>query len=120
MPKYFFDHVHLYSPDPAKTAEAYEKMFGVKARQFDLGGGRIITSIKLGDTVILISKPRDESEMGLMHFGVRTDNLEQAAVDLKAQGVKFTQEPRSINPKFKVSFLKAPEDVTIELTEGTL
>ena len=28
MAKFKFDHIHLMSPDPAKTAEFYQKMFG--------------------------------------------------------------------------------------------
>ena len=28
MPNYWFDHIHLMSPDPLKTAEFYEKSFG--------------------------------------------------------------------------------------------
>jgi len=34
------------------------------------------------------------------------------------RGVKFTQDIRQVRPNFKMSFLVAPEDVSIELQEG--
>ena len=30
MPKYVYDHIHLRSPDPMKTAEFYQRMFDAR------------------------------------------------------------------------------------------
>ena len=122
MPNYYFDHIHLLSQDPAKTAEFYKKLFGAKQiNEIDLGNGRIIIDLNLGGITVLVSKPvADNAETGLVHFGIRTDNLEEAVDQLKANNVKFTQEIREVNPKFKMSFLVAPEEVPIELQEGTI
>ena len=118
MPKFYFDHVHLASPDPKKTAEAYGKMFGAKVTVQEMAPRRVIAKVDLGGVTLLITPARD-GQVGLLHFGVRTDNLKQAVADLKADGVPFTQEPREVRPDFKMSFLTAPENVSIELQEGS-
>ncbi len=114
MAKYVFDHIHLRSPDPVKTAEYYEKMFDAKR----VSASENSAKIDLNGLIILIAKTREGQASGLHHFGIRTKNLEQTAESLKKQGVKFTTEPRQVRPDFKMSFLEAPEGVPIELQEG--
>ncbi len=122
MPTYTFDHIHLISPDPDKTADFYEKIFGAKKSVRDLGGGRKAVSVDLNGTKILIrGKNEGEAEKpSLDHYGIRTDNLEKAVAELKKQGVTFTMEIRQIRPDMKISFLRTPDGVSIELQEGTL
>ena len=122
MPNYWFDHVHLMSPDPLKTAEFYEKMFGAKrVSTRELADGRVTANLNLNGTTILITQQRsDSSQIGLVHFGLRTDDLEKAVEELKTSGVNFTQEVTEVQPGFKISFLLAPENVSIELQEGNL
>lgn len=119
MPEYYFDHIHLRSPDPIKTAEFYEQMFGAKrisAR--DVGDGRASAKLDLNGVTILIGQGREGDPVGLVHFGIRTDNLDQSVVAMKEKGVKFSQDIRQVRPDFKMSFLVAPEGVPIELQEG--
>ena len=122
MPNYWFDHIHLMSPAPLSTAKFYEKMFGarqVSTHKFD--DGRVTVNLNLNGTTILITQPRgDSSRAGLDHFGVSTDDLVAATEELKSNGVNFTQDVREVRPGFKISFLQAPENVTIELQEGSL
>ncbi len=120
--KYFFDHVHLMSPDPTKTAEFYQRMFGASLVSVkELGNGRVIVNLNLNGTTILVSKSTGAAaQNGLVHFGIRTDNLSEAVAELKTQGVQFTREITPIGPSFKMSFLLAPENVPIELQEGSL
>lgn len=122
MPTYTFDHIHLISPDPDKTADFYEKIFGAKKSVRDLGGGRKAVSVDLNGTKILIrGKNEGEAEKpSLDHYGIRTDNLEKAVAELKRQGVTFTMEIRQLRPDMKISFLRTPDGVSIELQEGTL
>jgi hypothetical protein len=117
MPDYYFDHVHLNSDDPVKTAEFYIKMFGAEwISKNNTGTGRISVVLSLNGTTVRISTPRDGSSInGLDHFGIRTDNLSEAISELKAQGVTFSEDMREVQPGFAVSFLSAPEDVKIEL-----
>jgi lactoylglutathione lyase len=122
MPEYFFDHIHLISPDPLKTSEFYKKMFGAKqVKVKDSGDGRVTVNLKIGDVTVLISKPASaNAPTGLVHFGIRTNNLNKAVAEFKGKGVKFTREITKISPEFSISFLEAPENVSIELQEGTL
>ena len=122
MPKYSFDHVHLMSPNPTKTAEFYEKMFGAKhISTQDLGGGRPIININLNGTTVLISQTQgNDAQTGLVHFGIQTDNLDKAVAELKAKDVKFTRDITEVRPGFRVSFFVGPENVPVELQEGDL
>ena len=120
MPEYWFDHIHLRSPDPVKTAEFYEQMFGAKRVSMrDEGDGRAMVKLDLKGITILINQQTGEgAQTGLVHFGIRTDRLDEAVAAMKERGVKFTQNIRQVRPNFKMSFLVAPEDVSIELQEG--
>ena len=122
MPSYSFDHIHLMSPNPAKTAEFYEKMFCAKyVSTQNLGNGRSIINFDIDGTTILISQSQgDDAQTGLVHFGLQTDNLEQAVGELKAKDVKFTRDIREVRPGFRVSFFLGPENVSVELQEGDL
>ncbi|MFC2067227.1 VOC family protein [Chloroflexota bacterium] len=123
MPNYFFDHIHLLSQDPLKTAEFYEKMFGAaQIGKRDRGNGLVTINLNLNGTTILVSNPAsDNAQTGLDHYGIRTDNLEEAVDELKAKGVKFTREIKEMRPGFKVSFFTGPENVSVELLqEGSI
>jgi hypothetical protein len=119
MPEYWFDHIHLRSPNPIKTAEFYEKMFGARRiSATDNGDGRASAKLDLKGVTILINQGREGTPVGLVHFGIRTDKLSESVASMKQQGVQFTQDIREVRPDFKMSFLTAPENVSIELQEG--
>jgi catechol 2,3-dioxygenase-like lactoylglutathione lyase family enzyme len=122
MPEYQIDHIHLMSPDPVKTAEFYEKAFGARSvNVMEMAEGRKNVTLDLSGITILISQAREDTvQNGLAHFGIRTDDLETAVKGLKADGVPFTTEITQVRPNFKISFLTAPENVSIELQQGSL
>ena len=63
MPNYSYDHIHLTSPDPAKTAQFYEEMFGAKrGATRNIGGGRTTEDLDLNGTKILIMTPASRPE----------------------------------------------------------
>ena len=127
MSSYWYDHIHLISPDPLKTAEFYERMFNAKRVSVtERGAGRVSVELDLNGSRVLVMSRRVQSETapsspeagdGLEHFGIRTDNLEAAVADLKAKGVQFKEEIRDIGSGIKISFLWAPENVLVELLE---
>jgi catechol 2,3-dioxygenase-like lactoylglutathione lyase family enzyme len=126
MPKYTYDHIHLRTTDPEGTAEYYRTMFGAevietvqpdggKRIDLDINGLAIfILRVPQGDDVA--SAPSDPY-LGLDHFGLRVDNLDEAAAELKRLGAEFTLEPRTIRPGVKIAFVRAPDGVRIELLE---
>jgi 4-hydroxyphenylpyruvate dioxygenase-like putative hemolysin len=125
MPNYWVDHVHLFGPEPKKTAEFYETMFGAKVRGTVKGadGRSTHVSLELNGFSIKIMLPGSLSQApeacqtGLGHFAIRTDNLEEAVAELKSKGVKFLHNIVSVGPKAKRATLLGPENVPIELVE---
>ena len=126
MPKYWFDHVHLISQKPLVTADFYEKNFGAKRDGLaELPDGRTLVSVTLDGASIKVTSPRAKplvpntlpNGCGLEHFGLQTDNLEEAVSDLKANGIKCIQEITAISPTTKIAFFISPEDILIELLE---
>ncbi|MFC1940938.1 VOC family protein [Chloroflexota bacterium] len=124
MPNYWFDHVHLISPDPIKTAEFYEKTFGAERGAIsELSDGRTSVVLNLSGVAIRVMSPRTQplvpstSQTGLEHFGIRTDDLEAAVAELKTKGVQVVQDVTVVRPGLKISFFLAPENVLVELLE---
>ena len=127
MATFKYNHVHLTSPDPLKTAEFYEKNFGATrvnatkidgntSVEFNLGGagGRLLIIERPGTAI----KTGDVYNSGLEHFGMSTDNLDEAVAILKKAGVKFKGEPIRVMPwGLRLSFFWAPENVLIEMLE---
>jgi len=53
------------------------------------------------------------------HLGFSVDNLDASMERLKKDGVKVTDEPRSIaNGKIKFAFIEGPDKIRIEVIEG--
>ena len=126
MPGYTYDHIHLRTLDPEATAEYYRTMFGaeiIESAQPD-GQRRIDLDIN-GLTIFIARVPQGEDtlpglsepHLGLDHFGLRVDDLDEAAKELKQSGADFTMEPRTIRPGVKIAFVRAPDGVRIELLE---
>jgi predicted enzyme related to lactoylglutathione lyase len=119
MPKFRFDHVHLYSPDPEKAADFYVEMFG--AEKLDVrqeSAEHTVVVLVLDGIKIIVSSPwdADSDTYGNDHFGLATDDLEAAIAELKAKGVEFTMEKTSV-PGTDISFLSAPDNAVIEVIE---
>ena len=124
MPTYQFDHIHLNSPDALKTAQFYEKMFGSQiVRVREIYGGAVVR-LDLNGQQALIGPPVGspplvpatlQPQYGLIHFGLRTDNLEKSVEELKAKGMTFVQDITPLSTGSKISYFLAPEGVLVEL-----
>jgi catechol 2,3-dioxygenase-like lactoylglutathione lyase family enzyme len=67
-------------------------------------------------------RPGDDEEMlkvgrGLHHFGIQVDDLKAFAEKLEKAGVEFTKKPGPGVLDSTTSFIKAPDNVLIELVE---
>ena len=126
MPTYQFDHIHLNSPDALKTAQFYEKMFGSQImRVREIYGGAVVR-LDLNGQQALIGPPVGspplvpatlQPQYGLIHFGLRTDNLEKSVEELKAKGMTFVQDITPLTTGSKISYFLAPEEVLVELQQ---
>jgi catechol 2,3-dioxygenase-like lactoylglutathione lyase family enzyme len=125
---YRYDHMHLRSRDVKKTAEYYHRVFGAKIVESIQSDGKPRTDLDLDGLTIFIAPVAPEAAIpsapiepyiGLDHFGLRVDNMDEAVAELKRRGAHFKLEPRTIRPGVKIAFIEAPDNVRIELLERT-
>jgi lactoylglutathione lyase len=125
MTTFTYDHIHIRSRDPEKTAAYYERMFDAQIiRSMQEGKPRI--DMKIGGQDVFIAPIEGASKVnappvtpyeGLDHFGLRVTNIDQVVADLKAKGAEFTMQLNSPRPGIKICFVRGPEGVSIEVLE---
>jgi len=124
-PNYRWDHIHLRSPDPDATAAWFERILGAQVIRSTVEGKPRI-DLKLGgaDVFIMPIAPGDKVNpppvtpyRGLDHFGLTVSGIDAVAAEIKAKGVEFTMEPRTIRPGLRICFLRGPQGISIELLE---
>jgi len=138
-----FGHVHMFSEDPVAAVQWYVKEFGVTSPRYtkerrEYNGVAIGPSASfMMDNVNVIIYPIEypktqmakdwegrktfESTKGraVDHLGFSVDNLDASMARLKKDGVKVTDEARSIaNGKIKFAFIEGPDKIRIEVIEG--
>jgi catechol 2,3-dioxygenase-like lactoylglutathione lyase family enzyme len=126
MATYSYDHIHLRTRDPRGTADWYARNFGAKVIESVQSDGQPRIDLDINGLTVFIAQVPTDAEMaqspadphlGLDHFGLRVDNLDAAAAELKQRGVVFTTEPRTIRPGVKIAFVQCPDNVRVELLE---
>ena len=125
MATFTYDHIHLRSTDPEKTAQYYERMFGAEIiRSMQQGQPRIDMKIGGQDVFIAplppngtVNPPPVTPYQGLDHFGLRVTGIDQVVADLKAKGAEFTMELNAPRPGIRICFVRGPEGVSIEILE---
>ena len=126
MPTYTYDHIHLRTRDPKGMAEYFHNIFDAKIIESIQSDGRPRIDLDIDGLIIFIApvapdadvaaSPR-EPYLGLDHFGFRVDSLDQTVAELKRRGAEIAQEPHTIRPGVRIAFVRAPDDVRIELLE---
>ena len=125
-PSYRYDHMHVRSRDVKKTAEYYRDMFDAEIVESIQSDGKPRTDLDLNGLTIFIAAVSPEATtppapgepyVGLDHFGLRVDDMDEAVAELKRRGATFTLEPRTIRPGVRIAFVQAPDNVRIELLE---
>lgn len=123
-----FDHVHILSENPGKTAKWYEEMLGgeiVESTEV-LGAPQIY--IRFGASMVIIRGQRpneiDISQRGVQgivdHFAFRVDDdFDGLCRNLKSRGVEFTMQPSALGKNTSAAFIRAPDGVSIELMHRT-
>lgn len=109
-------HLHLHSADPEGTLDWYEAAFGGERKKFK----GALAAIKYNDIWLIVQRSNKElaptKGRSMDHLGWNFPDLEAAAKELKAKGVKFTLDPRPYKT-VKIAFIEGPEGVRIELVE---
>ena len=110
-------HIHLKSADPDATFDWYEAAFGGKRDRF----AGMLPALRYGSVWLLVQNSGETELTGttgraIDHLGWSFPDLDTAAVDLKARGVKFTMEPRPYL-NLRIAFIEGPDGVSIELVQ---
>lgn len=126
MPRYTQDHIHLRSRDPEAAAQYYHRMFDGKIVESVQSDGRPRVDVDIDGLTICIARALPDQEVpsapdrpyiGLDHFGLRVEDLDEAAADLRKRGAEFFSEPRLLRPGLKIAFVRGPDNVRIEILE---
>jgi lactoylglutathione lyase len=126
MPKYAYDHIHLRTRDPNGMAVYFNKMFDAKVIESVQSDGHPRVDLDLDGLIIFIAPVAPEADiaasprdpyLGLDHFGLRVENVDDTVAELKRRGAEIVDEPRTIRPGVRIAFVRAPDNVRIELLE---
>jgi catechol 2,3-dioxygenase-like lactoylglutathione lyase family enzyme len=110
------------------TAQYYHKMFDAKIIESIQSDGQPRIDLDINGLTVFIARIPSEANIpeapaephrGLDHFGLRVDNMDDAVAELKRRGAEFAVEPRTIRPGVRIAFVRAPDNVRIELLERT-
>jgi predicted enzyme related to lactoylglutathione lyase len=98
-----------------------EKFGGEKIDEAEIAGTNMVRIAFGGMRLILNDKAPAGPPAGssVDHIGFRTASLDSAASELKKKGAEFLMEPMEIAEGVKVAFVTGPDNVMIELTEGS-
>ena len=111
MPNFKFEHVHLTSPDPSKTVEFYEKMFGAtKGQEMQMPGGGSIIFLNFHGTNIIVS-PASDKPPGFPKGPRRRTPRSPAAKAARSTGPKPTAPRPSRNLTKSLTF-RCPTSAT--------
>jgi catechol 2,3-dioxygenase-like lactoylglutathione lyase family enzyme len=125
-PIYTYDHIHLRTRDPKATIQYYHDMFDAELVEYTQSNGQPRVDLNLNGLTIFIAAVSPDAELptapsepyiGLDHLGLRVDDLDEAAAELKRRGATFIVEPKTIRPGVRIAFVQGPDDVRIELLE---
>ena len=126
---YRINHIHLKSPDPEKTANWYVQAFNFKITgdetrsfgdrfircQSEDGGMNVnISGARTGET---LGKGDALPHHGLEHFGFDTPDVDAEIERLKGFGAELLEGPISMANGGKIAFMRAPDDVRVELIQ---
>jgi len=126
-----FDHVHIKCHDINVARKFYEEMFNAKTIyeaklrnapmvMMEIGGAPIIIAeAGEGEILDLQKEPKENIwiRYGIGHFGVRVDDLDKAARELRAKGAEFIWEPREMRGGVRAAFIRGPENDVIEIVQ---
>ena len=126
MPTYTYDHIHLRTRDPKGMADYFHKMFDAKVIESIQSDGQPRIDLDIDGLMVFIAPVAPDAAMpasptdphlGLDHFGFRVENVDQTVEELKRRGADIAVEPRTIRPGVRIAFVRAPDDVRIELLQ---
>lgn len=124
MPTYIYDHIHLRSRDPMETARYYNRVFDARIIETMQSDGQPRVGLDINGLTIYIAQAHGDQppgpvdpHLGLDHFGLRVESLDEAVAQLRERGAMFSTEPRQVRPGLRIAYVRGPDDVRVELVE---
>jgi glyoxylase I family protein len=126
-----FHHVAIRSANFDASVKFYKEVFGfIEKVRWGEGDGRAIM-LDTGDgnyLEIFANGTKDPKPEGnIVHFALRTDNVDAATERVRAAGMPITMEPKTANPphitppmSFRIAFCKGPDGEVIEFFQSDL
>src|SRR5215216_973281 len=105
-------HIALIVPDPEKAAKFFEEAFDMKVA----GKARRGLYVSDGTINVALLKQEGNEEVGIYHFGMWVDDLDQAEKKVVDAGGKYLAgRPTSPNSFYEAKY-KSPTGLVFDLT----
>ena len=119
------DHVHFYCGDIEKTVAYFRDVFGAKELSREKRPSAMFIRMDIqGTPLALISVPPEndpfetgKGKRGLDHIGLKVKDLRAALEQMKAKGVRISQELTVLPSGLKMAFVEGPDGIRVELLE---
>ena len=121
-----YHHAHLVSRDPEATANWYVKALGAEIKGRAEGKRSLNITLTAGEVNLSVrglrpNETASENEtltsLGLHHFGLLVDDIEEAIQQWVEAGGELLQSSHVGSSGNLVAFVKGPENVMIELLQ---
>jgi catechol 2,3-dioxygenase-like lactoylglutathione lyase family enzyme len=108
------DHVEIRSSDPPTEISWFRRMFGGEQTNLDGAPG-----LRFGEVVLSFSEGFTEGSEGTSfdHIGWRTDDIEETALRLRGDSVRFLSDIEPRGPVIRVVFVESPSGVKVEILQ---
>ena len=106
-------HIAIIVPDPEKAAQFFEQAFGMTR------AGHARRGIYMSDgtmNVALLGKETEKEEIGLFHFGMWVDDLDEAEKKVKAAGGSYLAGRPTSEKSYYEAKYKDPLGIVFDLT----
>ncbi len=122
MLSYHHHHTHLTSQNTEKTVEFYTQVMNAKITKIHGSGSGQMVDIDLGGVPVKISsRTGADDALGqryvVHHIALNVSNMEEFISNAKSKGVEFVVEAIQPQPGVKIAYIKAPDNVLLEIME---
>lgn len=126
MTKYTYDHIHLRTRDPKGMVEYFRDVFDARLVEYVQSNGIPRVDLDIDGLMVFIAEVAPDAQieaephephLGLDHFGFRVDNVDETVAELRRRGADVFDGPRTIRPGVRIAFVRAPDDIRIELLQ---
>ncbi len=119
------DHIHFYCGDIEKTEAYFRDVFGGKELSREKRPNSVLIRMDIqGSVLALMGVPPESGQFetgkgkrGLDHIGFKVKDLHAALDEVKAKGVRITQDLTVLPSGLKMAFVEGPDGIRIELLE---